>query len=83
MQIVVQVNAVVRVWTARSQSVRAMGKAEFKESVDKVLAFCADWIGVAPMNCGKRRRHDPHRPYVEFDKAAQVGMLSAPRARTA
>ena len=46
--IVVQVNAVVRVWTARFQSVRAMGKAEFKESsADKVLAFCADLIGVA------------------------------------
>lgn len=46
--IVVQVNAVVRVWTARSQSVRAMGKKEFAESVEKVLAFCADLIGVTP-----------------------------------
>ena len=45
--IVVQANAVVRVWTARSQSVRAMGKAEFKDSVEKVLAFCADLIGVS------------------------------------
>ena len=39
--------AVVRVYTARSQSVRAMGRAEFGESVEKVLAFCANLIGVS------------------------------------
>lgn len=39
--------AVVRVYTARSQSVRAMGRAEFGESVEKVLAFCANIIGVS------------------------------------
>lgn len=40
--------AVVRVYTARSQSVRAMGRKEFAESLEAVLAFCAGLIGVAP-----------------------------------
>lgn len=40
--------AVVTVFTARSQSVRAMGKAEFQNSKQKVLGGIADMIGVAP-----------------------------------
>lgn len=40
--------SVVTVWTPKSQSVRAMGKVQFAESVEKVLAFCADLIGVTP-----------------------------------
>lgn len=45
--------AVVRVWTAKSQSVRAMGKKEFGESIEAVLAFCAGLIGVAPADLQK------------------------------
>jgi hypothetical protein len=37
--------AVVTVWTAKSQSVRAMGKAEFTASKDAVLAYVASLIG--------------------------------------
>lgn len=40
--------AVVRVWTAKSQSMRAMGKKEFGESKDAVLSLIADMIGVSP-----------------------------------
>lgn len=36
--------AVVRVWTAKSQSTKAMGKVEFQESSNKVLEFCADLL---------------------------------------
>lgn len=38
--------AVVTIFTARSQSVRAMGKAEFQDSKQKVLDVIADMIGV-------------------------------------
>jgi hypothetical protein len=38
--------AVVRVWTAKSQSMKAMGKAEFAESKNAVLDFIADLLGV-------------------------------------
>ncbi len=38
----------VLVLTAKSQSVRAMGKAVFQESKDAVLNALADMIGVAP-----------------------------------
>jgi hypothetical protein len=38
--------AAVAVLTARSQSVRAMGKAEFQRSKDAVLAVLADMLGV-------------------------------------
>ena len=37
---------IVRVWTAKSQSVKAMPKGEFQRSKDDVLAFVADLIGV-------------------------------------
>lgn len=45
--------AVVRVYTARSQSVRAMGREQFAGSVEKVLEFCASLIGVAPGELAK------------------------------
>jgi hypothetical protein len=40
--------AVVTVWEAESQSMRAMGKKRFAESKDAVLGFCASLIGVEP-----------------------------------
>lgn len=48
---------VVRVWTARSQSMKAMGKQDFQRSKDDVLAFVSDMVGVTPAtlseNAGK------------------------------
>ncbi len=38
--------AVVTVWTAQSQSLKAMGKAEFQKSKDAVLEIAAGLIGV-------------------------------------
>jgi hypothetical protein len=40
--------AVVVCWTAKSQSVRAMGKAAFQKSKDDVLGFIASLIGTTP-----------------------------------
>lgn len=40
--------AVVNVWTARSQSVHAMGKQVFQESKNKVLDVLAEMIGIQP-----------------------------------
>lgn len=40
--------AVVTVWEAESQSMRAMGKKRFAESKDAVLSYCASLIGVDP-----------------------------------
>jgi len=40
--------ATVTIWTAQSQSHRAMGKRAFGESKQKVLEWCADLIGVDP-----------------------------------
>lgn len=40
--------AVVTVWEAESQSMRAMGKKRFGESKDAVLSYCASLIGVEP-----------------------------------
>jgi hypothetical protein len=48
--IVVPSESVVTVYTAKSQSVRAMGKKEFGESKTKVLDFCANLIGVPAEN---------------------------------
>ena len=39
---------VVKVFTAQSQSSRAMGKKAFQESKDAVLAYAASLIGVTP-----------------------------------
>lgn len=38
----------LRVWTARSQSYRAMGREDFQRSMDDVLGYCADLVGVRP-----------------------------------
>ena len=45
--------AVVRVFTAKSQSVRAMGKAEFQKSKDDVLEVVASMIGVVTADLHK------------------------------
>jgi hypothetical protein len=37
---------VLRIWTAKSQSVKAMPKGEFQRSKDDVLDFVASLIGV-------------------------------------
>jgi len=44
--VVVARDAVVVVWTAKSQSMKAMGKVEFQRSKDAVLTECARLIGV-------------------------------------
>lgn len=46
--VVVASEATVTVWTAKSQSVRAMGKKEFQESKDAVLDIIAGLIGTTP-----------------------------------
>jgi hypothetical protein len=46
---IISVNGnIVIEWTAKSQSMKAMGKQAFADSKDKVLGFVADLIGVAP-----------------------------------
>lgn len=44
--IVVPSEAVVRVWVAKSQSMKAMGKADFQKSKDDVLGFVSQMVGV-------------------------------------
>jgi hypothetical protein len=44
--IVVPVNCVVRVWTAKSQSTKAMGAKDFQASKSDVLDFVDDLLGV-------------------------------------
>jgi len=44
--VVTAINAVVTVYTAKSQSMRAMGKAEFQKSKDRVLDVVSAMIGV-------------------------------------
>lgn len=46
--VVVTHEKVVTVWTAKSQSMRAMDKKTFAESKEKVLDFIASLIGVTP-----------------------------------
>lgn len=46
--------AVVRVFTAQSQSVKAMGHKEFQHSKDKVLDIAAGMIGVEPSALAKQ-----------------------------
>jgi hypothetical protein len=46
--VVLASEAVVTVYTAKSQSMKAMGKRVFQESKQAVLDICADLIGVAP-----------------------------------
>lgn len=45
--------SVVRVWTAKSQSVKAMPKGEFQRSKDDVLDFLADLLGVTTEQLAK------------------------------
>jgi hypothetical protein len=47
--------AVVTVWTAQSQSMRAMGKERFKASKDAVLAAIEDLLDLQPGTLGKQR----------------------------
>jgi hypothetical protein len=44
--VVTRVDAVVRVWTAKSQSKKAMGAADFQQSKQDVLDFIDDLLGV-------------------------------------
>lgn len=46
--VVVARDATVTVLTAKSQSIRAMGKKDFQESKDKVLSLAAEMIGLSP-----------------------------------
>lgn len=45
--VVVARGTVVRIYTAKSQSVRSMGKADFKDSQEKVLNLLDDILGVS------------------------------------
>jgi hypothetical protein len=47
--------AVVTVWTAQSQSLRAMGKERFKASKDGVLSAIEDLLDLQPGTLGKQR----------------------------
>lgn len=51
--VVVVREAVVTVWTAKSQSMRAMGKADFQRSKDDVLEVVAGMIGATPAQLGR------------------------------
>jgi hypothetical protein len=51
--VVVVSEAVVTVYTAKSQSVKAMGKQDFQASKDAVLTVLAEMIGVEPAQLGK------------------------------
>lgn len=44
--VIVVREAVVKVWTAKSQSTKAQGKKDFQKSKDDVLAWCAEQVGV-------------------------------------
>ena len=47
--------ATVTRWTAKSQSMRAMGKAEFQASKDAVLDVLADMLGTTPRDLEQAR----------------------------
>ena len=51
--IVVSENGVTTIYTAKSQSVRSMGKAEFQKSKEAVLAEIGKIIGADPSELGK------------------------------
>lgn len=53
--LVVVKDAVVTIYTAQSQSLRAMGKDEFKRSKDCVLDYVSNLIGVSPETLGQSR----------------------------
>lgn len=52
--VVIVKDAVVTVYTARSQSYRAMGRSEFAKSKEKVLAALDDLLGVEPGTTAKQ-----------------------------
>ena len=47
--------AVVTVWTAQSQSLRAMGKERFKASKDAVLAAIETMLDLEPGTLGQQK----------------------------
>lgn len=47
-------------WTAKSQSMRAMGKADFQKSKDDVLEALADMIGVRSADLHQAAANDTH-----------------------
>ena len=51
--IVIATNCVVTVYTAQSQSIKAMGKKVFQESKDAVLSFIASLIGAKATDLGQ------------------------------
>jgi hypothetical protein len=51
--VVIVRHAVVRVSTAQSQSVKAMGKEDFKRSIDAVENWVAELLGVSPEEYGR------------------------------
>lgn len=53
--VITVIDAVVTVYTAKSQSMRAMGKKEFAESKQAVLDILAAMIGVSVDELGKAR----------------------------
>lgn len=54
--VVVVRDAVVAVYTAKSQSTRAMGKADFQASKDAVLRIVADLVRVSPSEIEKNAK---------------------------
>lgn len=52
--VVVASEAVVTVYTAKSQSVKAMGRAEFQASKDAVITALSDLIGVEPATLSRQ-----------------------------
>lgn len=52
--VVVASEAVVTVYTAKSQSLKAMGRAEFQASKDAVITALADLIGVEPTTLSRQ-----------------------------
>ncbi len=51
--VIIARDAVVIHWTAKSQSMKAMGRKEFQRSKDAVLAECAKLIGTDPSKLGR------------------------------
>jgi hypothetical protein len=52
--VILSSGAVVTAYTAKSQSMKAMGRAMFQDSKDKTLAVIADLIGVSPAVLSKQ-----------------------------
>lgn len=82
--IIVPSEAVVRVWTAKSQSKKAMGAKAFQESKQAVLDFVDDLLGVARGETARAAgyQHEPSAPSPSrADEAAAGGApLPSPAA---